>query len=143
MKQVFINHYSFDDVKISRKPIYVEDGIISEAFEIDKDVEVIDCENLALVPAFTDLHVHFRDPGFTYKEDLESGSKAALKGGFTSVLLMGNTKPTVSSPECFSLWRVLYLMLKSPIWKEMLRLSSLLGMATIHRTGGRRRWMPD
>lgn len=102
MKQVFINHYSFDDVKISRKPIYVEDGIISEAFEIDKDVEVIDCENLTLLPAFTDLHVHFRDPGFTYKEDLESGSKAALKGGFTSVLLMGNTKPTVSSPEVYN-----------------------------------------
>lgn len=102
MKQVFTNHYSFDDVKISRKPIYVEDGIIVEAFEIDKDVEVIDCENLTLVPAFTDLHVHFRDPGFTYKEDLESGSKAALKGGFTSVLLMGNTKPTVSSPEVYN-----------------------------------------
>lgn len=102
MKQVFTNHYSFDDVKISRKPIYVEDGIISEAFEIDKDVEVIDCENLTLLPAFTDLHVHFRDPGFTYKEDLESGSKAALKGGFTSVLLMGNTKPTVSSPEVYN-----------------------------------------
>ena len=102
MKQVFTNHYSFDDVKISQKPIYVEDGIISEAFEIDKDVEVIDCENLTLLPAFTDLHVHFRDPGFTYKEDLESGSKAALKGGFTSVLLMGNTKPTVSSPEVYN-----------------------------------------
>lgn len=102
MKQVFTNHYSFDDVKISQKPIYVEDGIISGAFEIDEDVEVIDCDNLALVPAFTDLHVHFRDPGFTYKEDLESGSKAALKGGFTSVLLMGNTKPTVSSPEVYN-----------------------------------------
>lgn len=102
MRQVFTNHYSFDDVKISRKPIYVEDGIISKAFEIDKDVEVIDCENLTLLPAFTDLHVHFRDPGFTYKEDLESGSKAALKGGFTSVLLMGNTKPTVSSPEVYN-----------------------------------------
>lgn len=102
MKQVFTNNYSFDDVKISRKPIYVEDGIITEAFEIDDSVEVIDCENLTLVPAFTDLHVHFRDPGFTYKEDLESGSKAALKGGFTSVLLMGNTKPTVSSPEVYN-----------------------------------------
>ena len=63
MKQIFTNHYSFDDVKISKKPIYVEDGIISEAFEIDKDVEVIDCENLTLLPAFTDLHVHFRDQG--------------------------------------------------------------------------------
>ena len=48
MKQVFTNHYSFDDVKITRKPIYVEDGIITEAFEIDDSVEVIDCENLTL-----------------------------------------------------------------------------------------------
>ena len=101
MKQVFTNLYSFDDVNISKKPIYVDDGIISKSFEINEDVEVIDCENLALLPAFTDMHVHFRDPGFTYKEDLESGSKAALKGGFTSVLLMGNTKPTVSSPEVY------------------------------------------
>lgn len=47
------------------------------------------------------MHVHFRDPGFTYKEDLETGSKAALSGGYTSVLLMGNTKPTVSTPEVY------------------------------------------
>ena len=53
------------------------------------------------MPSFTDMHVHFRDPGFTYKEDLETGSYAALKGGFTNVLLMGNTKPTVSSPEIY------------------------------------------
>ena len=102
MKQIFINHYAFDDVKISAEPIYVKDGIIVDEFTKDKDTEIIDCNNLALVPAFTDMHIHFRDPGFTYKEDLETGSKAALKGGFTSVLLMGNTKPTVSSPEVYN-----------------------------------------
>ncbi len=102
MKQIFINHYAFDDVKISTEPIYVKDGIIVDEFTKDKDTEIIDCNNLALVPAFTDMHIHFRDPGFTYKEDLETGSKAALKGGFTSVLLMGNTKPTVSSPEVYN-----------------------------------------
>ena len=101
MKKVFKNAYCFDDVKISNKPIYVKDGIIVEEFEIDNQTELIDCNNLALLPSFVDLHVHFRDPGFTYKEDLESGSKAALKGGFTSVLLMGNTKPTVSSVEVY------------------------------------------
>ena len=101
MKQVFINAYSFDDVKISKNPIYVKDGIIVEPFEISDDVKVIDCNNLALMPAFTDMHVHFRDPGFTHKEDLETGSRAALKGGFTSVLLMGNTNPTVSRPEVY------------------------------------------
>lgn len=102
MKQIYINHYAFDDVKVSAEPIYVKDGIIVDEFKKDDDTEVIDCNKLALVPAFTDMHIHFRDPGFTYKEDLESGSKAALKGGFTSVLLMGNTKPTVSSPEVYN-----------------------------------------
>ena len=101
MKQIFTNMYAFDDKTISRKDIFVKDGIIVGEFEKDKDTQVIDCENLALLPAFTDLHVHFRDPGFTYKEDLESGSKAALNGGYTSVLLMGNTDPPVSSPEVY------------------------------------------
>ena len=101
MKKVFKNAYCFDDVKISNKPIYVKDGIIVDEFEIDDQTELIDCNNLALLPSFVDMHVHFRDPGFTHKEDLESGSKAALKGGFTSVLLMGNTKPTVSSVEVY------------------------------------------
>lgn len=102
MKQIFKNCYSFDEVKISRDPIYVKDGIIVEAFAENEADEIIDCKNLALVPSFVDMHVHFRDPGFTYKEDLETGSYGALAGGYTSVLLMGNTKPTVSSPEIYN-----------------------------------------
>lgn len=102
MKQIFKNCYAFDDVKISKKLIYVEDGIIVEAFKENESDQVIDCENLTLVPSFVDMHVHFRDPGFTYKEDLETGSHSALAGGYTSVLLMGNTKPTVSSPEIYN-----------------------------------------
>ena len=101
MKQIFTRLYGFDDVKISKNDLYVEDGIIVEKFDENEADEIIDCNNLALLPSFTDLHVHFRDPGFTYKEDLETGSHAALKGGFTNVLLMGNTKPTVSSPEVY------------------------------------------
>ena len=101
MKQVFTNFYGFDDVKISKNDLYVEDGIIVEEFSRNEADEIIDCNNLALMPSFTDMHVHFRDPGFTYKEDLETGSHVALKGGFTNVLLMGNTKPTVSSPEIY------------------------------------------
>ena len=102
MKQIFKNCYAFDDVKISKKPIYVEDGIIVESFKENEADQVIDCENLTLVPSFVDMHVHFRDPGFTYKEDLETGSHSALAGGYTSVLLMGNTKPTVSSPDIYN-----------------------------------------
>ena len=76
MKQIFTRLYGFDDVKISKNDLYVEDGIIVEKFDKNEADEIIDCNNLALLPSFTDLHVHFRDPGFTYKEDLETGSHA-------------------------------------------------------------------
>ena len=60
---------------------------------------VIDANGLTLLPAFIDTHAHFRDPGLTYKEDMESGSKAAVRGGYTGVCLMANTKPIVSTKE--------------------------------------------
>lgn len=65
-------------------------------------IEQIDAEGLTIVPGLVDVHVHFRDPGFTYKEDIYSGAKAAAKGGFTSVVLMANTKPAVDTPETLS-----------------------------------------
>lgn len=55
--------------------------------------EVIDADGCFVMPGFIDMHVHFRDPGLTYKEDVFTGSKAAAKGGFTTVLAMPNTKP--------------------------------------------------
>ena len=51
------------------------------------------------MPGFVDLHVHFRDPGFTAKEDINTGAAAAAKGGVTTVVLMANTKPAVDSEE--------------------------------------------
>ena len=57
--------------------------------------EVIDADGLVVAPGLVDAHVHFRDPGFTYKEDIQTGAKAAAKGGFTTVVLMANTKPVV------------------------------------------------
>ena len=59
----------------------------------------IDASGKIIAPGLVDVHVHFRDPGFTYKEDIESGAKAAAKGGFTSVVLMANTKPAVDNVE--------------------------------------------
>ena len=50
-------------------------------------------------PGLIDTHVHFRDPGFTYKEDIHTGSLAAAKGGFTTVVCMANTKPTVDNVD--------------------------------------------
>ncbi|MBO6127349.1 MAG: dihydroorotase [Pseudobutyrivibrio sp.] len=61
--------------------------------------EVIDAKGCLVFPGLIDMHVHFRDPGQTEKEDIETGSKAAARGGVTTVLAMPNTKPVVDNPE--------------------------------------------
>lgn len=78
--------------------IYIENGTIKEIGQSlrKENVEVIDGKNLTLMPSFIDTHAHFREPGFTQKEDIESGSKAAVKGGYTGVCLMANTWPVCS-----------------------------------------------
>ncbi|AOY53936.1 dihydroorotase [Clostridium perfringens] len=80
--------------------IYIEKGVIKElGTELNKECETLDGKGLVLMPAFIDTHAHFREPGFEYKEDIESGSKAAVRGGYTTVTLMPNTKPVCSSKE--------------------------------------------
>ena len=82
--------------------IRVENGLITEIGEgLQEETEILDYsgKEFFLLPAFTDLHVHFRDPGFTYKEDVTTGSQAAIRGGYTAVNLMPNTNPVCSSLE--------------------------------------------
>lgn len=82
--------------------LLVEDGIIKRRGQDlipDKDTLVIDGTGLCGAPGFVDIHVHLRDPGFTYKEDIFSGCRAAAAGGFTSVCCMPNTQPAVDTPE--------------------------------------------
>lgn len=64
--------------------------------------ETIDAAGKIVMPAFVDTHVHFRDPGFTQKEDLETGAHSALRGGYGSVNLMANTNPVVDTPEVYN-----------------------------------------
>ena len=80
--------------------VCVEDGLIScvcaEGCEpADGDVQVIDCGGKVLIPGPVDLHVHLREPGFEYREDIESGTRAAAHGGFTAVGAMANTEPVI------------------------------------------------
>jgi len=81
--------------------IRVENGLICEIGQLtaNKNEEVMDISGLTIAPGLIDTHIHFRDPGFTYKEDLHTGSLAAAKGGFTSVICMANTKPVVDNVE--------------------------------------------
>ena len=62
-----------------------------------EDKDIIDGKNLIISPGFIDVHVHFRDPGQEYKEDLTTGSQAAAAGGYTSVICMANTKPVMDN----------------------------------------------
>ena len=80
--------------------IFIEEGIIKKIGKnINMEDEVIEAGGKIIAPGLIDVHVHFREPGFTYKEDIISGSKAAVRGGFTTVVCMANTKPAVDNIE--------------------------------------------
>ena len=82
--------------------ILVRDGMIAAVgtdIAAPAGAEVLDVTGLAVVPAFADIHVHFREPGFTYKETIRTGSIAAARGGYTAVCAMPNLDPVPDSPE--------------------------------------------
>ena len=80
--------------------LYINDGfIVSESDHALKDGEIeIDGTNLIAGPGLVDVHVHFRDPGQTHKEDIHTGALVAAAGGFTSVVMMANTVPPIDDP---------------------------------------------
>ncbi len=80
--------------------VLIRDGKIAElGDDISFDGAVIDARGMCLMPALVDMHAHFREPGYTWKEDLLTGGLAALKGGYSFVNLMGNTSPVCSDME--------------------------------------------
>ena len=76
---------------------------VGNGLEIPPDAEVVDCTGQVVCPGLIDLHVHFREPGQTAKENIATGSAAAATGGFTSVVCMPNTTPTIDNPATVAL----------------------------------------
>ena len=82
--------------------VSIEDGVITEVktnLSTDQADEIIDASGKYVMPGFIDLHVHYREPGFEYKETIETGSMSSARGGYTSVCPMPNTKPSIDSKE--------------------------------------------
>ena len=81
--------------------LYIEDGIIKEIGKgLKKEgAQIFDLTGKTIVPGFIDIHVHLREPGYEYKETIETGSLAARKGGFTSICCMPNTNPILDNED--------------------------------------------
>ena len=82
----------------------IENGVITKigTNETINDAQVIDGKGMLLSPGFIDVHVHLREPGGEHKETIESGTKAAAKGGYTTICAMPNTRPVPDTVENFT-----------------------------------------
>lgn len=111
MKTLFYNARLVDAYSDNDGAILIEDGFITNVFmgfllpsifkkflNESPDIKLVDCKGLVLMPSFVDMHAHFRYPGQSHKEELSTALKAAVAGGFGTLLLMPNTSPVVSSP---------------------------------------------
>ena len=94
---VYLDHrFRKADLLISENSTSVFDAGKADAAAADR---VIDCNGKYILPGFADVHVHFREPGFSYKETIRTGSRAAARGGYTAVCTMPNLKPVPSTME--------------------------------------------
>ena len=91
----------YTDGEIKKQDILVSDGVIVSVSEClcSENAQIIDCENKYIFPGLADVHVHLREPGFSYKETIATGTKACAHGGYTLVCSMPNLKPTPDSYE--------------------------------------------
>jgi dihydroorotase len=85
------------------KHIVLENGVVSAVIDGNEAAseagEIIDAKGKLLIPGLIDMHVHLREPGFEHKETVETGSRSAAKGGFTTIACMPNTRPVTDTPE--------------------------------------------
>ena len=82
--------------------LILENGTIKavgEKLNLESCEEILEAAGLVIAPGLVDVHVHFRDPGLTYKEDILTGAQAAAAGGFTTVVCMANTKPVIDNAD--------------------------------------------
>ena len=97
-----INGNCFISGKLEKQDIGIKQGKIVKIGSLEEESkETFNAENLTILPGCIDTQVHFREPGSTDTEDLNSGSKAAVMGGITSVFEMPNTKPPTTNFEEF------------------------------------------
>ena len=96
--------------QLEDKHIVIADGLIQSVTsdlaalpELGDNVQIIDAEGKLVTPGFIDMHVHLREPGYEHKETIESGDRSAVKGGFTTIACMPNTRPVTDSPETVKL----------------------------------------
>jgi len=111
MKTLFYNARLVDAYSDNDGAILIENGFITNVFmgfllpsifkdflKEGSDIKLFDCKGLVLMPSFVDMHAHFRYPGQSHKEELSTALKAAVAGGFGTLMLMPNTAPVVSTP---------------------------------------------
>jgi dihydroorotase len=99
MKLLITNGQVFHQGKLQPLDILIQDGLIIKIANTisEPSDKTIDANNLTVLPGLIDIHTHLREPGFEYKEDIESGSKAAAAGGFTTICCMPNLNPVTDS----------------------------------------------
>lgn len=132
------------DNELTKVDVWIKEGkihAIGEAFNESDFETVFDARGQLITPGLVDVHVHFREPGFTYKETIETGSKAAARGGFTTVCAMPNLNPVPDTVEKFEQVQaiidrdaVVKVLQYAPITEE-LRSERLVDFAGLKKAG--------
>ncbi len=90
----------YTDGQFTRRDLWIEDGMVSFSNSSNKDnTTTIDCSSFCIFPGFVDVHTHLREPGFSYKETIKTGTQAAAKAGYNAIFTMPNLNPVPDTIE--------------------------------------------